>query len=177
MEIIKPEKKYLQSYYEGCAETWNHVHDSYILHNPNLFDKWKTTIFSEYENQKNGLNLPNGFVPSATYWIIENNEYAGSINIRPNLNDKLKKYGGHAGCVIRRKYRNKGLAQKAGEWTINKLKELNVKEMILTCEETNIISQKVLTKLSPVKCEKDIVMLNNKPTKIRRYFYNTQTLR
>ena len=174
MEIVKPEKKYLQSYYEGCAETWRHIHDSYILHDPNQFDKWKDTIFNEFKNQKNGINLPDGFVPSETFWIIENNEYAGSINIRPDLNERLKEYGGHAGCVIRMSYRNKGLAKKAVGWAINKLLELNINEIILTCEETNIISQKVLTKLSPVKCEKDIVTLNNIPTKIRRYFYNAQ---
>ena len=110
-------------------------------------------------------------MPSNTYWIIENNEYAGTINLRPVLSNKLKEYGGHAGCVIRIKYRNQGLAKKAGEWTIKRLRELNVNEILLTCEETNTPSQKVLNKLLPTKYEDDTVMLNNKPTKIRRYYY------
>ena len=172
MDIIKPEEKYLQSYYEACKETWEHVHDSYILHDPDKFDEWQGTIFQEYENQEKGINLSDGFMPSITYWIIENNEYAGTINLRPVLSNQLREYGGHAGYVIRLKYRNQGLAKKAGEWTLKKLRELNVSEILLTCEETNTPSQKVLNKLLPSICEKDTVMLNNKPTPIRRYYYN-----
>ena len=36
MELIKPEQKYLQYYYEACLETWGYVHDSYIHNNPNM---------------------------------------------------------------------------------------------------------------------------------------------
>ena len=172
MKIIKPEQKYLESYYEACLETWGHVHDSYILHNPKNFNEWKDTIFDDYSNQENGINLPNGFVPSQTYWIIENEEYAGTINIRPSLSQRLKEYGGHAGWVIRLKYRNQGLATKAVKWTMEKLKELHISEIVLTCEETNIASIKILHKLMPTKYEKDTVLLNNKQTQIRRYYYN-----
>ena len=172
MNIIKPEKKYLQSYYEACVETWGHVHDSYIMHNPSEFKSWKQTIFDDYKNQENGINLPEGFVSSQTYWLTENDEYVGTINIRPELNDRLKEYGGHAGFFIRVKYRNQGYAKKAGKWILSKLNELNVKEAIMTCEETNTQSQKVLEWLSPAKCETDVVLLNNRQTKIKRYFYH-----
>ena len=171
MELIKPAKQYLQSYYEACVETWGHVHDSYILHNPNDYAIWKNHIFEDYTNKENGLNLPQGIVPSITYWIVEENEYIGTINIRPKLNESLKKYGGHAGFMVRVKYRNKGYGNFVGEMVLDKINSIGIKEILLTCEETNIVSKKILDKLNPTKIEKDYILLNKSRVQIRRYYY------
>ena len=50
MELVKPSEKYLESYYRGCVETWGHVQDNYILHNPDEYESWKTTIFDDYDS-------------------------------------------------------------------------------------------------------------------------------
>ena len=171
MELIRPEKKYLQSYYEACTETWGHVHDSYILHNPDEYDDWKNHIFEDYKNLEKGVNLPQGFVPSITYWVVEGEEYIGTINIRPNLSERLKEYGGHAGFMVRQKYRKQGYGTKFGEIILNHLYQMGINDILMTCEETNIASKKILDKLNPVKTEKDTVLLNRKLTPIRRYYY------
>ena len=171
MELIKPEKKYLQSYYEACIETWGHVHDSYILHNPNEYDDWKNHIFEDYENKERGVNLPQGFVPSITYWVVEGEEYIGTINIRPNLSEHLKEYGGHVGFMIRQRYRQQGYGKKLGEIILSQMNRMGINEILMTCEETNIASKKILDYLNPVKIEKGNVLLNGKLTSIRSYYY------
>ena len=57
IELTVPAPEYLEAYHDFCKETWGHVHDSYILHDPAAFSVWKNTIFRQYENEKNGIGL------------------------------------------------------------------------------------------------------------------------
>ena len=84
-KIIKPEEKFLLSYFEACKESWNFVHDRYILHDPDRFEEWKNTIFQTYIDCENGTNLPEGYVSSTTFWIVDGDDYVGTINLRHRL--------------------------------------------------------------------------------------------
>jgi len=172
LEIIKPEKKYLLSYYEACVETWGHVHDNYIIHDPEKFNNWQEHIFKDYENSEKGINLPAGYVPSVTYWIIDNEEYIGTINFRPQLNDWLKTYGGHVGIFIRLSKRKQKYSLKAIEFIFKLAKELKITPLLLTCEEDNIPSKFMITHFKFDSTEKDVVMLRNKLTSVQRYYFN-----
>ena len=170
MELIKPQQKYLQSYYEACLETWGHVHDNYILHNPAEYDEWKTHIFEDYENSEKGVGLPEGFVSSVIFWAVEGDKYIGTVNIRPELSGRLKEYGGHIGIVIRRSCRKMGYGANFVKMAVEKVFQMGIGEILLTCEDTNIGSKKIVEKLSPEKTEKAIVLLNGKPTPVLRYY-------
>ena len=41
LEIVKPCREYLESYYEACVVTKGHVHEDYIMHDPDKYDEWK----------------------------------------------------------------------------------------------------------------------------------------
>ena len=66
IQIIKLCKEYLASYYEACIESRGHLHDDYIMHDPEKYDEWKDSIFEVFQKNENGIDLPGGFVPSAT---------------------------------------------------------------------------------------------------------------
>ncbi len=170
-KYIKPIEKYLQSYYEACKETWGHVHSNYILHNPKNFSDWKNKIFDEYIKQENGIDLPEDYVPSVTYWIIDKEEYIGTINIRLKLNNILENYGGHVGAVIRTNKRNHSYGKKALNWSLEQAKKLNISPVLLTCFEDNIPSLKILTSSNYSKMEKDRIICNDKTIQIRRFWY------
>lgn len=144
MELIKPNEKYLKSYLEGCEKMWGHIHDNYIIHDPLDFDNWKTHIFSDYENNEKGLNLPEGFIPHITYWIIENEQYIGSVDIRLGISEKLYEYGGICGLAIIPEKRGKVNGLKAAKLAFEKIKELNISPIILTCEEDNEPSKRTI---------------------------------
>ena len=170
MELVTPSEKYLDSYYKGCAETWGHVHDSYILHDPKEFEEWKTCIFKDYENQKNGINLPEGFVPSVTYWCIDRDKYIGTVNIRLELTKGLTEYGGNLGVVLTKSERGKNLGLEITKLALNKMAELNISPIVLTCEESNVRSLHILEHLPYKKREFYETILNGNLTKARRYF-------
>ena len=173
IKYIKPTKKYLQSYYEACKESWNKVHNNYILHNPDEFEIWKDNIFKEYENQEKGINLPKGYVPSVTYWIVNNDTYIGTINIRLFLNSDLRNYGGHIGIAIRVSKRNSIYGIRAVEWALKQAKKLKISPILATCQKSNILSLRLLTsKFSKYyKKEEDIVNLDGISQPIIRFWY------
>ena len=108
MELIPPAPHFLNSYLEACQETWGHVHSTYILHDPSQYARWKDTIFQQFENEKRGIGLPPGYVPSTTFWLICGERFIGSGNIRHFLNASLREYGGQIGDFIRLSERGKG---------------------------------------------------------------------
>ena len=171
-KYVKPDKKYLLSYYEACKETWGHVHNNYILHNPDEYSIWKNNIFNEYNKQEKGIDLPKGYVPSVTYWIIDNEEYIGTINIRLKLNDALLNYGGHIGAVIRNSKRKNSYGTKCCKWATNEaISNLKISPVLITCYENNVPSLKILLSSRYSFMEKSIIIDKDKETKIRRFWY------
>lgn len=173
LEIIRPNPRYLNSYLEACRAAWGKVHDDYILHDPARFSEWKETIFDDYRNQEAGIGLRRGFVPSATFWLIRNNECAGSLNVRLQLNETLRRYGGNAGIFVRADRRRLGIMRESFTRLPELFSRLGLSdEILLTCYESNIPVVNCLdsmTELFPRR-ESDVVLLDGKPVKIRRYF-------
>ena len=171
MKLVKPNEKYINSYLDGCKKLWGHIHDNYIIHDPNRFDEWKTDIFVEYENNAKGIKLPEGFIPHITYWIIEDEKYIGSVNIRLGLSEQLQEYGGVCGVVIVPEYRGKGNGIKVLKLALKKMKELKISPVILTCEEDNEPSKRTLEHFHYTKKELYETFLYGKIRKVRRYTF------
>lgn len=173
MEFIEPTEKYIESYYKGCVEMWNHIHDNYMIHNPKDYDIWKNTIIQDFNNYKQGINLPKGFVPSVTYWLISNNEYIGTVNIRLKLNDKLAHYGGHIGVAIRPSKQKGIYGLKTVLWAYNKAKELGISPILATCYKSNKASLRLLkSRFSPYyKTEEDILVVDGVLHEIVRFWF------
>jgi predicted acetyltransferase len=144
MQLVKPTKKYEKSWKEAIQEFedenrkgfWNHSET------PRDINKY-IQLTSE---QEKGINIPKGWVPSSTYWLIDNNKFIGHVNIRHKLNDWSKKFAGHIGYAIRPTERNKGYGSKILELALQKAKKLGLKKVLLTCNESNIASKKIIIK-------------------------------
>ena len=54
-----------------------------------------------------GLNMPEGYVPCTTYWVIYENRIIGLANIKHYLNNFLRKKGGHIGIALAKEYRGR----------------------------------------------------------------------
>ena len=99
------------------------------------------------ENNKN--RIPNeDKVPSNTFFLIreEDDKIIGMINIRLVLNEKLLKTAGNIGFSIRPTERRKGYAEKLSKLGLNYCKENNLDKVLLTCDKTNIGSDKTIIK-------------------------------
>ncbi|MBD3328801.1 GNAT family N-acetyltransferase [Candidatus Peregrinibacteria bacterium] len=110
----------------------------------------KPTNLIEYiqrtDDNAKGENLPKDWMPSTTYWLIDNNEFVGHVNIRHKLVDWSKKRGGHIGFAIRKSARKKGYGNKIMKLALEKAREIGLKKVLLTCDDTNIASQRIIEK-------------------------------
>lgn len=97
-------------------------------------------------NHSRGKDLPEYWVPSNTYWLIDNEKFVGHVNVRHKLTDALKIIGGHIGYFIRPSERRKGYGYKILELSLEKAHEIGLKKVMVTCNDDNIGSQKVIEK-------------------------------
>lgn len=91
-------------------------------------------------------NIPEGKVPAHTYFFVRrsDDQIIGMINIRHKLNSFLLNEGGHIGYSIRPTERNKGLGTLMLSLGLSKCRELNIKNVLVTCDKINIGSAKVI---------------------------------
>ena len=85
-------------------------------------------------------------VPTSTYLGVreKDNYIVGMIDIRHYLNEYLTQVGGHIGYGVRKTERNKGYAKQMLKLALEKCKELKIKKVLITCDEDNIASEKVI---------------------------------
>ena len=90
--------------------------------------------------------VPKGLVPSSTYLGVreKDNYIVGMIDIRHYLNEYLTQVGGNIGYGVRKTERNKGYAKQMLKLALEKCKELKIKKVLITCDEDNIASEKVI---------------------------------
>ena len=102
--------------------------------------------FEELKKRSCEDTVPKGLVPSSTYLAVreKDNYIVGMIDIRHYLNEYLTQVGGHIGYGVRKTERNKGYAKQMLKLALEKCKELKIKRVLITCDEDNIASEKVI---------------------------------
>jgi len=144
MRLIKPSKKYEESWLEGLKEFeaeqrsgfWN------VPDKPDSIDEY----IQRCNDHSKGENLPEYWVPATTYWLIDTDEFIGHVNIRHTLNSQLTKIGGHIGYAIRPSKREVGYGTKILELALPKARKIGLQNALITCDSLNIASQKIIKK-------------------------------
>ena len=133
-EILKYKKEFLE--------------DEPIINGAAGLDRFLTVEdwLEELEKRSSRDTVPEGLVPSSTYLGIreKDNYIVGMIDIRHYLNEFLKQFGGNIGYSVRKSERNKGYAKQMLELALEKCKDLKMKKVLITCDEDNIASEKVI---------------------------------
>lgn len=92
--------------------------------------------------------FPPDHVPTTRLWLIEGDEqqgmYVGNLTIRHELNAFLIKAVGHIGYQIRPSLRRKGYGRQILHLGLLKAHELGLSRALVTCDEDNIGSKKVI---------------------------------
>lgn len=151
MKLVKPISEYKNSFLDALMEYQKEevikMHNRYEHYNNlniNLLKKnFQSYINKELDKEK-GIGLPEGYVPESVFWLINENEFIGKINIRHRLTDSLKKIGGHIGYDIRPSERSKGYGKEMLRLALIEAKKLGINEVLITCNFDNIPSRKVI---------------------------------
>ncbi len=87
---------------------------------------------------------PRGRVPQTTLWWVSGDDYLGRISIRHRLTAHLREIGGHIGYDIRPSARQRGHATAMLAAALPVARSLGITRALLTSDEDNIVSRKVI---------------------------------
>jgi predicted acetyltransferase len=94
-----------------------------------------------------GKGLSEGWVPASTYFLLDDEgRICGAVNIRHRLTENLRIEGGHVGYGIRPSARNRGYGTKILELALGIVREMGIKQVLVTCDRGNASSARVIQK-------------------------------
>ena len=166
LTLVEPCKRYLQSYLEAYDEYKMNGIQTYAFDDARAYN-----IFEKYDNYRNERNLPPNRVGSDFYWLVDpsRNYFIGEISIRHRLTDSLRRYGGHIGYGIRFSEWNKGYGTLMLQLALVKAKHLGISTALITCDDDNYGSAKVMEKNGLVLQDKVSNIINGQAITTRRY--------
>lgn len=129
--------------------------------NGRTYEDYKKWLFRQ-NNLSSGIGLEDWMVPCTTYWLYVDDCPVGFGKIRDYLTDKLREEGGHIGYGVRPSARNKGYGKILLQLLLDKAKEKEINEILITVYNDNQPSLKV-AKANGGQIEKI--------TEIRHYFW------
>ena len=95
-------------------------------------------------NEEEGINLPEGYVPCAVLFAFKDGDIVARANIRHELNEFLLNVGGHIGYGVPPSHRRNSYASEILKHAVAYLKNRGLKKVLVTCDENNIASAKVI---------------------------------
>ena len=126
-------------------------------------------LVKKLRDQKQGKQLPDGWVSCSSLFLIrENGAFLGKSSLRHELNDHLRKIGGHIGYYVCTSQRRKGYGTEILRLTLEKAEEIGLERVLVTCDEGNIASAKIIEKNGGVL--EDIYQDNDMAVPKRRYW-------
>ena len=150
LKLVQPSIKYRDSFIEAVREfqagsdptRFRHISGLNISKVENNFEEYLEKI----ANKEKGIGLEEGWVPASAFWLVEKGEVIGMVSLRHTLNENLLKIGGHIGYGIRPSNRNKGYGTKILELALKEAKKLGIEKVLVSCDDDNIGSIKVIEK-------------------------------
>ncbi len=141
MKLISPSMDYIQSYRNYIVELGDEERYPFPLD----FDHADfPAMLSRLEQFRLGVDLPDGYVASSTYWLVDGEELLGVSNLRHYLNERIAHAGGHIGLGIRPSFRQRGLGATLLRLTLGKAAEMNIAPVQVHCYADNVGSKAMI---------------------------------
>lgn len=133
-------------------EKFTNMVSDYNDNNENIFSSDYFNVNFNFENYiqdlkdlSNGIGLPQGYVPSTEWWLINSNsDILGTVRLRHELGKRNFEEGGHIGYDISPRFRRKGYGKVILKLVLEKAKELGLEKVLVTCDFDNIGSKRII---------------------------------
>ena len=101
-------------------------------------------LLGKLERFRQGLDLPEGFVPATTFWLVSGSELLGVSSLRHHLNEWIRLAGGHIGLGIRPAWRGQGLGSCLMKLTLMQAFERGINPVHVHCHKHNVPSARMI---------------------------------
>ena len=102
------------------------------------------SLVQKLRDQSAGIGIPEGFVSSTTYWLVDDSEIVGVSNLRHELTEALMLHGGHIGYGVRPSAQGRGYGKELLKKTLAEALKLGIERAVITCDKDNIASSRVI---------------------------------
>ena len=167
VSLIVPREEYLQSYREAFDEYVKNGVSTYFFTDASSCD-----IFAKFDRYRKERDLPPDRVGEDKYWLVDEEKtyFIGEIAIRHRLNEALAQRGGHIGYGVRYSEWNRGYGTIMLALALEKAKELRISPVLITCNDDNLASARVMEKNGFVLGDTIPVSIDGKVILTRRYW-------
>lgn len=142
LRLVKPGRKYEKAFRTALKEFGTTEKERWF--NTDKLALGFPAYISFYRDQERGVRMPKGYVPATMYFLMDGSTFIGRVQIRHRLNAFLRSEGGHIGYVIRPSKRKKGYGKEILRLALLKTKRLEMKKVLVTCDEGNEGSRKII---------------------------------
>lgn len=164
--LIEPCEEYIPSYMEAYDE-----YTAAGITDYSFTDAKNTDILQKFRDYRNERNLKPNRVGADYYWLVddETQRFIGEITIRHRLNEALERIGGHIGYGVRITEQNKGMGTLMLKLALEKAAQMGLAQVLITCDEENIASARVMEKNGCVLKDRVEIMADGKRVLTRQY--------
>ncbi|NTU75414.1 MAG: GNAT family N-acetyltransferase, partial [Anaerolineaceae bacterium] len=104
-----------------------------------------TAYLANAEKDEQHANLKPGYVPQTIFWLVKDGRTVlGESHLRHYLNPALELFGGHIGYRIRPSARRSHYGTTLLAMTLVKARELGLQRVLVTCDDTNTGSYRII---------------------------------
>ena len=122
-----------------------------------------TAYLKSVEQFAAGRDLSHDRVQSDEYWLMSGDRLIGRSGLRHRLTPSLENEGGNIGYDIRPSERRKGFGTLILKLTLEKAKEIGFDKVLVTCDEDNVGSIKIIENNGGVLSGKGVSERSGKP--------------
>ena len=145
IHLIKPHMSYIDSYRAAYAEYARRGVEDFAY--PDVSTKRRALAYiRKTENFRRGIDVPKGYVPASSFWLVDGRHYLGSGDVRHYLTESLLKLGGNIGYSINPLFWRRGLGTLQLALLLQEAKKLRIAKPIVTCFDGNTPSAKIIEK-------------------------------
>lgn len=167
IRLAEPSKQYIASYIEAYEE-----YQAHHIHSYGLSDAANVDILKKFDDYRNERNLKPGRIGAHYFWLVDDEKdyFIGEVTIRHGLNEVLERYGGHIGYGVRLSEWDKGFGTLMLELALIEAKKIGLSEILITCNDHNVGSARVMEKNGFVLGDKIENHFDGKTFVTRRYW-------
>ncbi len=141
MRLESPSEEYVDSFFEAMAEF--EAEGMPQVRQEMTREEFPAYVQRLHDNTL-GKNLPEGYVPSAEFWMIDAEGFAGRIVLGLAYHPSPDRVGNHVGYAVRPSKRRRGYATQALADLLDEARKLGISRLMPICGVDNVASRKVI---------------------------------